>query len=313
MKVAIVGAGVSGLSTAIVLLEAGYEVNIITAEMPGNTTSAKAAAIWFPYAVYPKDKANRWSKYAYGVFSELCDTPNSGVSMVEVTVLIEKEEDAWWKDAFPSSAIKLASREHLPAAYPLAYIAKVPLIETPIYLDYLLQRFQKLGGTIQLKRIDNINTLSEESAWVVNCSGLGARELVNDMEMYPIQGQLVKVEKQSDAQCVLADFAFGEQEQDLAYVVARQDCLVLGGTSVKKAKETEPKEEVTSGIIERCKAIAPHLNNVEIKKVEVGLRPGRPEIRLEKEGAIIHNYGHGGGGYTVSWGCAQAVLSLIDG
>ncbi|MEL7222845.1 MAG: FAD-dependent oxidoreductase [Bacteroidota bacterium] len=311
MKATIIGAGVSGLTTGIVLLEAGHDVKIITADLPDNTTSAKAAAIWFPYAVYPKDKANAWSKYAYGVFQDLCEDSNSGISMVDVTVLIEKEEDAWWKGAFPASAIHLAPTEQLPQAYPLAYIANVPLIETQIYLDYLLQRFQKRGGTLAVERVENIHSLVDHNDWVINCSGLGARELVNDQEMYPIQGQLVKIEKQANAECIIADFAFGEKEQDLAYVVVRQDCLVLGGTSVKKAEAIQPAEAVTAGIIERCKLIAPTLKEVDIKKVEVGLRPGRPEIRLAQEGRIIHNYGHGGGGYTVSWGCAQEVLAWL--
>jgi D-amino-acid oxidase len=311
MSITIIGSGVTGLSTAIVLLEAGHQVNIITAALPAQTTSAKAAAIWFPYAVFPKDKANAWSKYAYGVFQDLCRVPESGVSMVPLTVLIEKEEDAWWKGAFPAEAIRLASDDELPAAYSLAYIADVPLVETHIYLDYVMQRFLDLGGQLKVELVKDVDSLLANNDWVINCSGLGARELVSDNSLYPIQGQLVKVEKQPGVNCIVADFAFGEKQQDLAYVVVREDCIVLGGTNVKKAEGAEPDDEVTKGVIARCREIAPQLKDVEIKTVEVGLRPGRPEIRLEKEGRLIHNYGHGGGGYTVSWGCAMAVLAFI--
>jgi D-amino-acid oxidase len=286
-------------------------VNIVTAALSAQTTSAKAAAIWFPYAVFPKDKASSWSKESFDIFQNLCAVPQSGVSMVPLSILIEREEDAWWKDAFPAGALRLADPDELPAAYSLAYLADVPLVETQLYLNYLLNSFLALGGRIKVEVIENPLALLENSDWVINCSGLGARELVSDSSLYPIQGQIVKAEKQAGVACIIADFTFGDQQQDLAYVVVREDCIVLGGTNVKKAEETAPDKLVTQGIIARCRQIAPSLKDVKIKTVEVGLRPGRPEIRLEKEGRMIHNYGHGGGGYTVSWGCARAVLDLL--
>ncbi len=47
-----------------------------------------------------------------------------------------------------------------------------------------------------------------------------------------------------------------------------------------------------------------------------GLRPVRAEVALKRERLdarhyVIHNYGHGGGGVTLSWGCAQEVVSLV--
>ena len=93
-QIKIIGCGVSGLTVGVMLLKEGFDVEIITEKFPEETTSAKAAAIWFPYEVNPKEKAEKWSKESYDKFLEFCDVAHSGVSMVTLTVLIAKEEDA---------------------------------------------------------------------------------------------------------------------------------------------------------------------------------------------------------------------------
>lgn len=312
-KIKIIGCGVSGLTTGVLLLENGFDVEIITDKLPAETTSSKAAAVWFPYEVKPKVKANQWSKFSYNEFIELCGDKLAGISMIWLTVLIEKEVDAWWKDAIPSSEIKRAKREELPEKHPLAYKMNVPLVETQIYLEYLFNRVKRLNGVISERKITNIAQLQSDNNIIINCTGLGSRELVSDEKLYPIHGQIVKVDKQDNANCIVADYAFGENKDKLAYVVPRGDCLVLGGTTIKGKEEIIPDDEITTGIIQRCMEIEPNLSEITIQSVQVGLRPGRSEIRLEKEGgSIIHNYGHGGGGFTVSWGCANSVLQLVN-
>lgn len=309
--ITIIGAGISGLTTAIVLLEAGHDVRIMTEKLPADTTSAVAAAIWLPYEVQPREKVNHWSYVSYKRFEALCELPEAGVSMVELTALIETEADAWWKDALPAGSVRKAKRAELSEKFPLGYILTVPMIETPIYLEYMLNRFQKGGGQLIQQKVTDLTALAQGEELVVNCTGLGARELLPDPSMYPIQGQIVKAMPQQQAQYRVAEFTFGEAGTDLAYVFPRKDCLVLGGTAVKGAESTDVDPLVSEGIISRCRAMSSELNPIEIKEVVVGLRPGRPEIRLEKEGSIIHNYGHGGGGFTVSWGCALEVAKMI--
>jgi D-amino-acid oxidase len=231
--------------------------------------------------------------------------------MVELTVLIEKEADAWWKNALPAGRITQANPADLPENFPLGYILTVPMIETPIYLAYLFNRFQQAGGQLIHQKITNLSALSQGDKIVVNCAGLGARELVDDLSMYPIQGQIVKGKPQKEVRYIVAEFTFGHARTELAYVFPRRDCVVLGGTAVKGAESITPDPQVSEGILARCQAISPQLGPIEIEHVAVGLRPGRPEIRLEREGNIIHNYGHGGGGFTVSWGCAWEVKALV--
>ena len=110
---------------------------------------------------------------------------------------------------------------------------------------------------------------------VINCTGLHSRELVNDTDLYPIYGQIVKAKSQSMLNCIAADFTFEKTEDMLAYLVPRKDCLVLGGTTIKHKEDTEPNHDFTKGIIERRKKIEPNLGEVEIQSVEVGLRPGK--------------------------------------
>lgn len=310
-QITIIGCGISGLTTAIVLQDAGFEVNIIAENLPQNTTSAVAAAIWFPYAVQPREKVNHWSYASYKKFEALSELPEAGVSMVELTVLIEKEADAWWKKALPAGKVYQANPEDLPGKFPLGYILTVPMIETPIYLAYLFDRFQQAGGRFIQQKITNLLTLTQGDRIVVNCAGLGARELVDDQAMYPIQGQIVKSKPKKEARYIVAEFTFGNAGTELAYVFPRRDCVVLGGTAVKGAESITPDPQVSEGILARCQAISPELGPIEIEHVAVGLRPGRPEIRLEREGNIIHNYGHGGGGFTVSWGCAGEVRKWV--
>lgn len=101
-----------------------------------------------------------------------------------------------------------------------------------------------------------------------------------------------------------------------AYVVPRRDDVIMGGTAIVNDWTTEPDEQATRGIIERCASICPALAEPEILRVKVGLRPGRPTVRLEQEErpdgrCVIHNYGHGGAGFTLSWGCAEEVAELV--
>ena len=310
-KISIIGCGVSGLTVGIVLLRHGYSVEIITEKLPLQTTSAVAAAIWLPYEIKPIELANKWSNISHLTFQELVHQPTTGISIIPTKILLQKEEDAWWKTAIPKEFIRKALPNELSVDSTCGYVVQAPLIETPIYLKYLLDTFQDLGGTIDIDTIEDIITFTKEKEIVINCTGLGSRELLNDQSMYAIQGQIVQLQASDTVPCILAEYTFGEKGEDLAYVVPRKDCVILGGTLVKYGEDTRPKEVITKGIVERCQELVPAIKGLAVKNVVVGLRLGRPTLRLERIGNLIHNYGHGGGGFTVSWGCALEVLELV--
>lgn len=310
MKATVIGCGVSGLTSAILLSESGYQVEIIAEKLPHETVSAKAAAIWFPYEIKPVDKANQWSLVTYKVFEELSANKYAGISMAPLTLFLEKESDAWWQDAFPKeSLVRLTEKDCDPTHLP-AYRAIVPIAETPIYLNYLMDRFAGSGGTIYQQKVEDISQLANQTDLLVNCTGLGARQLLTDREMYPIYGQIVKIDRVEGVHSVTDNKVAGKPANEVAYIVERSDCLVLGGTVIKDRENERVEDEYTQRIIDRCRILEPKLRSLSIQSVTAGLRPGRTSVRLERIDNIIHNYGHGGGGYTVSWGCAKEVLAL---
>ncbi|MEM9928594.1 MAG: FAD-dependent oxidoreductase [Bacteroidota bacterium] len=310
-KIAIIGGGVMGLTTAHVLLNAGYQIDLFTHRPVAETTSSKAAAIWLPYMANPVAEVNRWSQHSFHVFRALADDAQTGISMVDIDVLVP-EEKVWWLGAIPGGGISTIDPTTLPPEFPLGYQLHVPLIETQLYLPYLQQAVLDAGARITFQEIANLDSLADRYHFVINCTGLGARTLVNDDSVYPVKGQLLKVDSQPGITPLVADFAFDEAGQDLAYIIPRQDYLVLGGTAIKNDFSEAPDPSLTEAIFARCQQIIQgRLQPGTNVQLMAGLRPARPSIRLEATGNIIHNYGHGGAGFTVSWGCAEEVLALI--
>ncbi len=307
--VLIIGAGIIGLSTAIRLQEAGYQVNILTKDFPLATTSAKAGAIWFPFKAEPKDLVNKWSRITYDHFVQQKNKDIQGISMVDFIMLTQKEEAPYWEKAIPSSALRKATSTDLPKGYQHGYVAKVPLIEPPKYLPYLLNIFHKNGGQIEQRTLQNLEEIHQSNQILINCTGLGSQKLANDTSLYPIQGHLAKVALKENVKCISDD----DGPQALSYVFPRKDVIVLGGTAVDHQYNEAPSSAEIQQLIHRCEQIEPAIQGASILETTVGLRPGRPTIRLEKNpDGIIHHYGHGGSGYTLCWGCAEAVVGIIE-
>ena len=247
----ILGCGVSGLSTGICLLEAGYtNVKIIADQLPPHTTSDKAAAIWFPYKANPQDLVLKWSMESYRVFEELTKDDGTGVHFVEWFELKEKiaDEIPWWAAKLPATAYRKAQQSELPDGYSHANVVCVPMIETPIYMPYLLQKFEKNGGKIEQKRISDLEEVFKENpqAFLINCTGLGARELCEDSEVYPIQGHIVQLE--ADVNQEIGYLADEGGQNSLAYMMPRKDCIVLGGTAKAYQADLTVDKEVVADI-----------------------------------------------------------------
>ena len=139
---------------------------------------------------------------------------------------------------------------------------------------------------------------------VVNCAGLGARQLCGDHAVRPGRGVVLKTANPG----IVRHMAAIENDA-LTYIISRTGDIVLGGTNeTSESREVPP--ETAAAIYARCAAVEPRLPAEYA--VDVGFRPLRPAVRLERERGtnIIHNYGHGGAGFTVSWGCARDVLRI---
>lgn len=310
MDVVVIGCGVSGLSTAIRLQEAGYRVRIWTAALPHATTSSIAAAIWYPYKAYPEDLVLRWGQRSYSVFEELARDSRNGVFMREGTELWrEAQPDPWWRSAVPD--FRRCPTHELPRVYSDGFVFTVPMIEMPVYLQYLLERFGRGGGVVEQRELESLEEAAAISKVVINCAGLGARALVGDSQLKPIRGQIVRVRNPGLTRFVLDEDA----PEGVTYIVPRTGDCILGGTADEDRWDMLPDPTVAAAILARCIRLEPRLADAEIVEHKVGLRPGRTVIRLESEQLgnglrCIHNYGHGGAGVTLSWGCAEDVVAL---
>ncbi|GJM15602.1 MAG: D-amino-acid oxidase [Thermodesulfobacteriota bacterium] len=313
-KALVLGCGVIGLTSGIRLLEEGYEVEIVAANIPPDTTSNVATAYWYPFRVSPPEKVLPWAALTYDKYMELVKIPDIGLGIFNfVQIFDHKVPDPFWKPVV-SNFIRVG-KDELPPGYVDGYIAPIARIETPIYMDYLIARFKESGGKITKldKEVENIEEITVNHKLIINCSGLGSGKLFNDKEVFPIRGQLVKTTNPGLRDCI------NEEEGPLAvsYIVPHGTYCILGGTADDNDWNLEVDPKTSEEILRKCRELDPRLNEAEILGERVGLRPGRTEVRLELEHfsndlLIIHNYGHGGAGFTLSWGCAEEVLRFAE-
>jgi D-amino-acid oxidase len=297
-RVIVVGAGVTGLTCAVRLLEKGHRVDVLARDLPLETTSAVAAAIWYPYRALPQDRVTAWSGASYAEFVGLAGEPDTGVRMVTGTeVFAAREPDPWWRAAVPS----LDRETALPEGYADGWTFVTPVVEMPVYLRWLRARVEDLGGTVTRM---NLSALPTGADVVVNCAGLGARLLGADRSVVPVRGQVVYVEQVGLDRWWLDSAA-------PTYVVPRSKDIVVGGTDEEGEWSRTPLPEVAEAILARAVRLVPALEGARVLRHKVGLRPVRPAVRVERVGDVVHCYGHGGAGVTLSWGTADEVVGLV--
>ncbi|WP_406172206.1 FAD-dependent oxidoreductase [Streptomyces sp. NBC_00996] len=308
--IVVVGGGVSGLTTGIALLEAGLPVRLLAAEIPARTSLA-AGAMWGPYLVEPWPRARGWSLTALEVFRELAGDPRTGVCMVSGIEAARHPASAPdWGELLPD--LRRCTTDELPPGFAVGYHFTVPLIDMPVYLSYLQGRFADAGGMVEVRMLASIDEV-ERAAALVNCAGLGAGPLVGDDGLRPIRGQHVVVENPGISEFFSEDTGMSP---DLACIYPHGDTVVLGGTAIDGDGTLAPDSVAAAGILARCAAIDPRLANAHIIEDRIGARPTRYEVRLELDHRsdglpLVHNYGHGGAGVTLSWGCAREVAQIM--
>jgi len=297
-RVVVVGAGVIGLTCAVRLLEAGHRVDIVARDLPLETTSAVAGALWYPYRALPQDRVTSWAGASYVEFMSLAGDPDTGVEMRTGTeVFRDRQPDPWWKQAVPG----LDRETSLPPGYVDGWTFVSPIVETPVYLRWLTARVEELGGTITRM---NLSALPGGER-IVNATGLGSRLLGADKSVAPVRGQLVYVEQFGLDRWIL-------DSDGPTFVLPRSHDVVVGGTADEGEWSRTVSAEDSAGILRRATQLVPELAKAKVLRTKVGLRPVRPAVRLERQGNIVHCYGHGGAGVTLSWGCADEVVALCS-
>ena len=320
-RIAIIGAGVSGLTCGVVFAERGYRTAIFAKEIGQQTTSSVAAAVWFPYHVEPTERVIPLALETYQALLDLARFPESGVSIIESRQFLRTGEIEIPDWAIPLGAQRLSSvatglspvqdREQRGGySFASGFSLRVPLMDTTIYLDYLGARFGKAGGEIHANvRFEKLEDVDTKFDLVINCAGIGARELVHDSDLEPHRGQVAIVPKIKGFSCaVVCDDA------PLMYAIPRPNDCVFGGTN-ELSDNPAADRATTSRIVAECSRVL-NINKPSVLAERVGLRPFRKSgLRLECDHlldgrAVIHNYGHGGAGFTLSWGCGREVADL---
>ncbi len=350
--VLVIGAGVCGLSAAIVLIDAGYRVEVYAADPPHLTTSAAAGALWGPHLVGADERIGPWAAQTQRRFRDLATEPKAGISEMAGLVCspgasghggaghggadqdgahqdgahqdgadqdgadqdgTDQEPPGFTTGAGPAVRCDPAD---LPAGFSTGWRYAAPVVDMPRYLDYLLTELLGKGGHLTLgpplRGLDDARDRSDAPV-IANCAGIGARDLVPDADLTPVRGQVVVA-----ANPGLTEFFVGEREDpsEVTYIFPHGPVVVLGGTQQHGAASLAPDPAIADRIIAHCVAAEPRLAGAPVLAHRVGLRPVRTDVRLETRAIsggrhLVHNYGHGGAGVTLSWGCAQSVATEI--
>jgi D-amino-acid oxidase len=321
--VVIVGAGVIGLSCARRLQQAGARVVVVAPGGPGATTSALAAAVWYPTRTEADPRVLERAERTFQELSAQAALGVPGVVMRPTRMLLRRESAAavapvigdgrpWWATAVPDFR-----REPAPAGGPWVgtWRFTVPAVEMSLYLPWLVAQVEEAGGAVLPRRLDRLDDVAGLAPVTVNATGLAAGALTGDDAVHPIRGRILLVENPGLDTSVRDE----DDPAGVTYLHPRRRDVVLGGTFEPGETDLAPDPDAEAAILARCVALEPRLAGAPVIARLAGLRPGRTGgMRLESQrppggGVLIHNYGHGGAGVTLSWGCADEVVVLAHG
>jgi glycine/D-amino acid oxidase-like deaminating enzyme len=245
--VAVLGAGVMGLSTARLVQEAGFPVSIYTATLPPDTTSNIAGGQFHPATVFREQDVTaefmaqftRALDYSWRRF-QIMVGDDYGIRWLPTYVETDSPETKLL-ETFPPIDRMLTPAEHpFPWAGTLRY--DTMYVETGRYLRQMMRDLQLAGGKIEVRPFAtpaDIAALPE--TLVFNCTGLGSRDLFGDVDLHPVRGQLAILEPQPEVQYALTGGP--------GYMFPRADGIILGGTFEHDQWDTTPDPQTIAGIV----------------------------------------------------------------
>lgn len=293
--VIVLGGGIIGLTAAVRLQQAGLAVTVWSPVGPERTVSSVAAAVWYPTRTDFDPRVRDWGAVSYAEYTRQAAAGVPGVRLRPTRNLepVWSDEPPWWAPAGTTFA-----RGGPPYAREVRFLA--PLTEMDVYLPWLRDQVP-----VETRAVRHLDDALAQAPLVVNATGLAARELADDPDVYPARGQIVLVTNPGLAESVRA------QDEPGAYVHPRTADVVLGGTFEPHQWDLTPDPEVSRVILARTRALVPALAGARVLDERVGLRPcRRGGPRVERTGRVVHAYGHGGAGMTLAWGTADEVVRL---
>lgn len=287
-------------------------MRVWTTATPQQTTSAVAGAVWLPRPIEPAAKTLGWTEQSLNEFRQLAKKPDTGVRMAPALIVGDRSTTTGmsrYAKLIPN--LQPADPAEIPDGFPSGFRATMPMIDMPQYLDYLEKRLGAAGCEIETRPVQSLDEAADTAAVVVNCAGLRAGDLAGERGMRPRFGQHVVLTNPGVQQLFL-EISHGTEWTSY---FPHQQRVVCGGISIPDRWDANPDPEVTERIIQRCRRVEPRLAAATVVETITGLRPERRSVKVEAEqlghARCIHNYGHGGDGVTLSWGCAREVTRLI--
>ena len=353
MKAVIIGAGVNALTSALLLQRHGVDVHIVAQNFLCKTTSTIAGALWeMPPAVcgffqHVSETAvlreKSWAIASYREFQKLALNRRTGVFMRPVNFYLKENlhenlhelqkfrELSACADGLIHDSTLAQNQQNSDYIDAYRYIA--PQIDTDTYLAYLYEEFLNCGGAIHCKTVisltRDLDALCDqlEPDVVINCAGLGARDIASDQQVLPVRGAWFSIlndgtyfPKVDQAHCTSLE-ALSSDGAFMFILPRGENHLVVGGIAQPHQWDTHltRTSPAVSRMLNLCFESFPMLRQADFATADfrVGLRPFRiGGVRLDLDGQsyslpVISNYGHGGAGVLLSWGCAQEVLQLV--
>lgn len=333
--VVVVGGGVIGLSTAQELLRRGFNVATVAKSLdPQTTTSSVAAGFVFPYLLQPVSRCERWVRDTLEVCrspprEDLCQTMESYVMYIEHEVP-EPEWGGCGLEYRRLEADELREFNEKRGGWVTAvdgFLVQTYCFHTGDYLTWLQEDITAQGGQLLPRSLGSLeDVVADQAAFggrvaaIVNCTGAYARDFVQDESVRPVYGQVVTLRPQEGINKAYIIEDGIEELGGSAYMFPRRDRIICGGTAIADKWSEEPDADITRGILDRVTRLVPELTVTADQAMEerCGLRPSRPELRLELERdhacgvPVIHSYGHGGSGWTVFVGAARDTADLVE-
>ncbi|XP_029451128.1 D-aspartate oxidase [Rhinatrema bivittatum] len=321
-RVAVVGGGLVGLSTAVCISESVPQcsVTVLSEKFTPETTSDVAAGMLIPhpYPDMPIEQQKRWFQETFNYLLAICNSveaADAGIQLLsgwQIFRTAPEQKVPFWADTVLGFRVMSEAELRRFPDYRFGQAFTTLKCDSRRYLRWLESRLKRDGGQLQARKIEDLWELCGQYDVIVNCSGLGARVLVGDLKLYPVRGQVLKVQ----APWVMH---FVRVDDGSTYIYPGMSGVTLGGTRQKNDWRLSVDASDTKDILSRCCALEPSLQRACEMSEWVGLRPCRSAIRMEKEVLqrggyqlpVVHNYGHGGGGFSVHQGCAQEATRLV--
>lgn len=278
-----------------------------------DTTSMAAGAYWWPHKAYPEARVAKWAKRTYDIFAIDQHNPATGVHFEEhFRFCLDPDDGGYARHLVDTCETIDGSDFGIPSHE--AYRLIVPVIDVPVFMPYVHKCVAEAGGQFFIQELESPAALFTDYDLVINCTGVWAYTFVQDKSVFPIRGQAVRLTLPAG---LIASTRIFQKVDKFTLILPRTNDLILGGTADENSWNREPSEEDTQRIIDRCAEVVPAVADAQFIDAAVGLRPGRKEVRLELDLStpsqpVIHNYGHGGGGFTICWGCAEEVVRLAE-